>query len=506
MTDVGRLGSLVVLILVGGLLVLAGGRATAADGQLPVEPIHEEILHLGGDRLRPVTLEVTLFTPDGPGPFPLAVMNHGANFASNDSRGERYRFTVAAYYFLSRGYAVALPMMRGFAGSDGAILHMGCNLFALAYSNGRDIRAVIDAIASRPDIDRSQIVVAGQGYGGWNTLGLGAAAPQGIRGLIAFNAAIRSSDCRSQDASLNQTAGELGAKVPLPSLWFYGDNDSVLPMTTWREMYGRYAAANQKAELVAFGRFKGDSHQFLSDPASLPFWSGRVDAFLARIGLPSAIRYPGYLPHPSPPPTHWARLEDATAVPFINDQGRDAYRSFLRRPAPRAFAIAPSGAVVAGDGGYDPVGRVLANCQKVGPECRLYAVDTNVVWVGANAPGARAGTPGVEVRVVNRTIPANVSSPLGSFYAINPDCSLRGLPKVTVTQAPTHGALMVGAAETTPNFPPASSYAACNTHKVPSTGIRYTPAAGYSGTDTIQFDETNPDGSRQSIRIVLKVM
>lgn len=46
-------------------------------------------------------------------------MNQGATKASATNRGERYHFTISAYYFLSRGYAVALPMMRGFAGLGG---------------------------------------------------------------------------------------------------------------------------------------------------------------------------------------------------------------------------------------------------------------------------------------------------------------------------------------------------------------------------------------------------
>jgi dipeptidyl aminopeptidase/acylaminoacyl peptidase len=87
------------------------------DSQLPIAPLHEQILSLPGDSIYPINLQVTLFEPPGTGPFPLAVMNHGTTNASATNRGERYRLTTAAYYFLSRGYAVVLPMMRGFAGS-----------------------------------------------------------------------------------------------------------------------------------------------------------------------------------------------------------------------------------------------------------------------------------------------------------------------------------------------------------------------------------------------------
>jgi hypothetical protein len=41
--------------------------------------MHEQVLHLSGDPDRPVDLIVTLYQPDGDGPFPLAVLNHGSN-------------------------------------------------------------------------------------------------------------------------------------------------------------------------------------------------------------------------------------------------------------------------------------------------------------------------------------------------------------------------------------------------------------------------------------------
>uniref|UniRef100_UPI001F3D5336 alpha/beta hydrolase family protein n=1 Tax=Paraburkholderia adhaesiva TaxID=2883244 RepID=UPI001F3D5336 len=74
-----------------------------------------------------VRLQTTIIVPDGKGPFPLAVMNHGATSNEPPSQQPRYRFTFSAYYFLSRGYAVALPMMRGYAGSQGILTDGRCD-------------------------------------------------------------------------------------------------------------------------------------------------------------------------------------------------------------------------------------------------------------------------------------------------------------------------------------------------------------------------------------------
>ncbi len=112
--------------LIASLLFLA--IAGKAQGQIegfnpvlaPSAPLNEKVLKLPGDPHRPVTLEVTLYMPSGIGPFPLAVMNHGATTASASNRGTRYRYTMSAYYFLSRGYAVALPMARRLGRCAGA--------------------------------------------------------------------------------------------------------------------------------------------------------------------------------------------------------------------------------------------------------------------------------------------------------------------------------------------------------------------------------------------------
>ena len=72
-------------------------------------------------------LETTVFRPDGAGPFPVAVINHGK--ANGDPRFQRrYRPLVAVRFFLARGYAVVVPMRQGFSKSSGSYIGGGCNV------------------------------------------------------------------------------------------------------------------------------------------------------------------------------------------------------------------------------------------------------------------------------------------------------------------------------------------------------------------------------------------
>lgn len=343
---------------------------------------HEQILHVPGNPADPVTLVMTVYTPDGPGPFPLAVMNHGSTSDLPPADQPRYHLTFSAYYFLSRGYAVALPMMRGYAGSGGHIHAHGCDFAATGLEAAKDIRAVIGYLKQQPYIDGSRIVVAGQSFGGWNTLAFGTLNEPGVKGLVSFAGGMKASDCRDSDRALIAAAGALGARASIPSIWFFGDNDALFAPPVWHAMFDRYTAEGAPAELVAYGAFGSNSHNLLGSGAGLNLWVPKLDAFLARAGLPNKLVYPEYLPTPAPPPSHYAALDDVQALPYLSLHGEQAtayYQKFLAKPLPRALAIGTRGAGEASEG-FDPIARALQLCSQRSPDCRLYAVDNDVVW------------------------------------------------------------------------------------------------------------------------------
>jgi len=48
----------------------------------PNRPLNEQVIRIPGEEPPSITLQVTVMHPNGEGPFPLAVMNHGATEVS----------------------------------------------------------------------------------------------------------------------------------------------------------------------------------------------------------------------------------------------------------------------------------------------------------------------------------------------------------------------------------------------------------------------------------------
>ena len=332
-----------------------------------------------------IALETTVYKPPGDGPFPLVVINHGK--ALGDPRFQpRYRPSGAARFFLMRGYAVVVPMRQGFSKSSGNFILGGCNVESNGQAQAEDVTAVLDYLVAQPWVDKGRILVTGQSHGGWTSLAFGTLNYPGVRGLINFAGGLRQENCAGWEATLARAGAGYGKETKVPSLWFYGDNDSYFKPETFRPLFGNYVAAGGRAELVAFGKFGSDAHAMFGSRAGEAIWQPRVEAFMRSLELPVDVIYPelGVVRRmPTPAPTAFAPLADEARIPYLKAAGREGYKVFLDKQFPRAFALSPSGAWGWAEMGDDPLERALYNCTKYAKEqpCRLYAVDEQVVWV-----------------------------------------------------------------------------------------------------------------------------
>lgn len=369
----------------------------AAAEEMPQLPatLNEEVRMLPvGTGSANVELETTFFVPPGVGPFPLVVINHGR--LSGDPRFDpRARYLVASREFLQRGYLVAIPMRPGFSKSGGSYVIPRCNVESKARLDAETIIAFLREMRLRPNVDPDRILLVGESEGGMAAMAAAATGFPGLRGILNFAGGLRPSTagCLWQE-TLVEAFAAFGTTSTVPSLWFYGDNDSHWGSELPRDMFRAYRDAGGQAEFIAYGTFAaGDAHVMFASPQGVPLWWPESERFLRGIGLPTELRFSlGSTPRPQR--SGHADLNDSDALPYVDERRRELYQRFLTLPLPRAFAIASSGNVGWAQGGTDPLAAALDNCERAARRsCALYAVDDEVVWQLAETPRSAATDP-----------------------------------------------------------------------------------------------------------------
>ncbi len=355
--------------------------AAAANLAVPLDPrLNEQVIMVPAGPQMNVQLETTLFKPDGPGPFPLLIINHGKS-PGDPKAQSRDRFVYMATQFVRRGYAVMVPMRTGFAHSTGTYSDFGCNMRANGYQQASDIADVVSYARSQGFIDGEHIVIAGQSYGGLASVAVSTQNLPGVRGIMNFAGGLKvhGGSCDWQQSLVGAFA-EFGRKNRIETLWMYGANDSYFSPALVNRMYDAFSGNGGKVHLVSYGAFKHDAHTMLGSRDGQPVWLPEVERFLAQVGMPTQEVYAIAEPA-AQPASNYAALDDLAAIPFLPERGRQQYKAFLTKQTPRAFAVSASGAWGWAEEGEMPNERALAACQANSrTPCKLYTVDDYVVY------------------------------------------------------------------------------------------------------------------------------
>ncbi|WP_229495751.1 alpha/beta hydrolase family protein [Massilia polaris] len=359
----------------------------AIEQELPLDyRLNEQVIMVPAGPQGEARLQTTVFRPNGDGPFPLLIINHGKE--PGDPRGQaRDRFIFMATAFVKRGYAVMVPMRRGFSNSIGAYVDHGCDMRANGYGQAHDIKSTIAYARKQKWIDDHRIVVAGQSYGGLATVAMGTEVIEGVRGLINIAGGLRDDGAGCDwRAELVNAFANYGANNKIASLWMYGFNDSLFGPNLAARMHDAFVRSGGQARLIAFGPFKRDAHGMIASRDGEKVWWPDTERFLQQIGMPTEEVF-SIADAPAVPKTDYATVDDIDAVPYLGEAGRAAYREYLSKMTPRAFAVSSNGAWCWAEEGEAPEKRALATCAKSsGQDCKLYSVDDYVVWQGPRMP------------------------------------------------------------------------------------------------------------------------
>ncbi|MBP2293077.1 CocE/NonD family hydrolase [Azospirillum rugosum] len=286
-----------------------------------------------------VVLEALVVRPDGPGPFPLAVINHGSpRDPAVRGRMSPNGMLPQARELARRGWAAVVVMRRGYGGSEGdwAETNGPCKSpdYKTAGEQGADdIRQAIRFLVQQPYVDAKRIISVGVSAGGFATVALTADPPPGLVAAVSFagGRGSRADDEVCAPERLVDAFRAFGRTSRVPMLWVYAENDHFFGPRLARDFHAAFTGAGGRADFVAAPAFGKDGHSLFSGPG-IPQWTPALDRFLAEqkltprktlIDLPTAAL---------PPP------------PGLSERGRASFQDYLAAAPNKAFAVSTDGA------------------------------------------------------------------------------------------------------------------------------------------------------------------
>lgn len=235
-------------------------------------------------------IDVTVFRPEGAGPFPIVVLSHGSPRNAQERKlGGRQRLAAQSRQFVAMGFAVLVPTRRGYGTSEGrwAESYGPCSnpdYYKAGLESARDVRAAVEAVRAEPWADTSRIVLAGQSAGGFGSVAASATPMKGLLAVVNF-AGGRGSlapDNVCAEARLIEAMSRYGSAARVPELWIYSVNDRFFPPPLARRMYDAFVHSGGVAEFVEAPAYGVDGHGYFA--RAMDDWSPRVASFLRRIG------------------------------------------------------------------------------------------------------------------------------------------------------------------------------------------------------------------------------
>lgn len=328
------------------------------------------------------TIPVIIFRPQGDGPFPLVVYNHGRAVPAKRATQGRSRPEHLARYLVAKGFVVMAPTRVGYAETYGDFdpeENGGCTsprIEPMSIAASDQVLATVELAKTLSYVDASRWIVAGQSVGGLTTVTTVGRNPAGLLGGINFSGGTGGNpDERPGNPCSPNTIAQywsgLAKTAKAPMLWLYWQNDKYWGDDYPRKWHKAWTDGGGRAAMTQFAPSGDDGHNGVN--ADMDHWLPVVDAFLGRLGFdkPAIVGKPAA--------TGVADIADASRVPVSAKNQATAYAKFLEAKPPRAFAVGNKGGWGYAYGDY-AVGKALGYCQRSGQTCQLYAVDDNVVW------------------------------------------------------------------------------------------------------------------------------
>jgi pimeloyl-ACP methyl ester carboxylesterase len=189
------------------------------------------------------------------------------------------------------GFAVLIPMRRGYGHSEGNYAEDEgpldrANFFGAGVESARDLRAAVEYGSSLPFVDPQRLILVGHSSGGFASLILASQGLPGVRGIINFNGGRGSTErYNGSPRRLIEACERAGRTTRAPTLWIYSENDTYFPPWLARELHSAFQRAGGRADFVMLPPFCEEGHFVFTDVRGLNQWTPVVNRFLNGLGF-----------------------------------------------------------------------------------------------------------------------------------------------------------------------------------------------------------------------------
>jgi dienelactone hydrolase len=229
------------------------------------------------------------YSPNGAGPFPTIIMNHG----SASIRGVKRNVADPSLgiYFARQGWQTVFPARRGRGQSDGQYNEghkKNSDEYACAPEESlpgvdralSDIKAVVEHLKASRYADGKRLVMGGLSRGGILSVAYAGKHPADVAGAINFVGGWVSDQCQFAD-QINPGIFKRGANYPYPTIWIYGEIDTFYTLAHSRRNFAAFTAAGGKGEFLSYRLPKKQNGHFVHSRPDL--WGEGMKDYLLRV-------------------------------------------------------------------------------------------------------------------------------------------------------------------------------------------------------------------------------
>ena len=267
-----------------GLLFLstlgfAGSSVTTRSQELILAPQPKEVTFSSGL----LVLHGFIHKPEGDGPFPTIVFNHGSEQFPKSGQ-------ILARPYVSKNYVVFMPHRRGQGHSSDQSEYImdlirrepestrGKRFVELQETHQEDVIAAVSYLKQLPYVDKNRMAMVGCSFGGIQTV-LATEKQLGLRATIAFAPAAMS---WSKVPELRSRLIQAVRAATVPLLLIQARNDyDLCPTFTMAKELEKVNKPHKLLIFPAFGRTHAEGHGFCVRGEQV--WGNEVFTFLASV-------------------------------------------------------------------------------------------------------------------------------------------------------------------------------------------------------------------------------